>query len=47
MGTVGATAAEAEMESVAAVVHDVMSHQGGVGHALTLPEVAAVLAAAF
>ena len=36
-----------ELESVAAVVHDVMSHHGRVGHALTLPEVAAVLAAAF
>ena len=36
-----------ELESVAVVVHDVMSHHGRVGHAVTLDEVRAVLAAAF
>jgi alcohol dehydrogenase len=36
-----------ELESVAAVVHDVMSHHGRVGHAVTLGEVRAVLDAAF
>jgi len=36
-----------ELGSVAAVVHDVMSHHPRVGHAVTFDEVAAVLAAAF
>lgn len=36
-----------ELESVAVVVHDMMSHHGRVGHAVTLDEVRAVLAAAF
>ncbi len=36
-----------ELESVAAVVHEVMSHHGRVGHTVTLAEVRAVLDAAF
>jgi alcohol dehydrogenase len=36
-----------ELESVASVVHDVMSHHGRVGHAVTLDDVRAVLDAAF
>ena len=36
-----------ELEGVAAVVHDVMSHHPRVGHAVSLDEIAAVLAAAF
>ena len=36
-----------ELESVAVVVHDVMSHHPRVGHTVTRAEIAAVLAAAF
>jgi alcohol dehydrogenase len=39
--------ARGELESVAAVVHDVMRHHPRVGHAVTLDDVAAVLAAAY
>lgn len=38
---------EGELDGVAAVVHDVMSHAARVGHAVTLTEVRDVLSAAF
>ena len=47
LSAAGVKREEIEIESVAAVVHDVMSHHGRVGHAVTLDEVRAVLDAAF